>query len=148
MNEFGQRPRGTFINTANWEELYILSKHWKSDLLFYKEDSNFLHRLINKYFIWLTKSKNIEMVRKIEIKVNKINKECEALLHKVDEHIKLFETIEKDQELKDDAIFRREHERLENEISKFVKEFRENRKEVFKITEYVVDSEQLVSILE
>jgi predicted regulator of amino acid metabolism with ACT domain len=88
------------------------------------------------------------MVRKIEIKVNKINKECETLLNRVNEHIKLFETIEKDQELKDDTIFRREHERLEDEISKFVKEFRENRKEVFKITEYVVDSEQLVSILE
>ena len=148
MNEIRQRPRGTFINTANWEELYILSKHWKSDLLFYREDSKFLHRLINKYFIWLTKSENIEMVRKIEINVNKINIECETLLHRVNEHIKLFETIEKDQELKDDTIFRRDHESLENQISKFVKEFRENRKEVFKITEYVVDSEQLVSILE
>lgn len=148
MNDFRQRPRGTFIETAHWQELYILSKHWKSDLLFYKEDLQFLHRLINKYIIWLTKSKNIEMVRRIENDVNRTRTTCKDLFEKVQAHLRLYEKIEKDKAHWDDVVFRKEHEILEDELAEFVKEFRKNRKEVFKITEYVVDSEQLVSILE
>ncbi len=148
MNAIRQRPRGTFISTAKWQELYILSKHWKSDLQFYKEDLRFLHRLINKYFIWLSKSENIEMVRRIEVNVNKIGRSCDEVIAKVDKHIKQFESIDAYPEDRADKLFRIVHEQLEDQISDFVKVFRENRKEVFKITEYVVDSEQLVSIFE
>jgi hypothetical protein len=40
-----------------------------------------------------------------------------------------------------------EHEDLEQEIAEFVTMFRENRKEVFSITEYIIDSEKLASII-
>jgi predicted regulator of amino acid metabolism with ACT domain len=43
--------------------------------------------------------------------------------------------------------FVKDHEALEDKISKFVKSFRSNRKEVFKITEYIIDSEKLPNIL-
>ena len=33
-------------------------------------------------------------------------------------------------------------------MAQFVKTFRENRKEVFKVTEYVMDSEELKSMLD
>ena len=78
----------------------------------------------------------------------KINTNCEDLLDKVQAHIRLYEKIERVKDNKDDVVFQKEHEILEDEIADFVKVFRENRKEVFKITEYVIDSEQLVSILE
>ena len=54
------------IREINWQELYILTDHWKSDLDFYKDDLRFLHHLIDKYIIWITKDDNLNMVKDIE----------------------------------------------------------------------------------
>ena len=48
----------------DWQEMYVLSEHWRSDLEFYKDDLLFLHHLVDKYFIWITKSENLELVKK------------------------------------------------------------------------------------
>ena len=40
--------------------------------------------------------------------------------------------------------FRNEHEILEDELAQFVKDFRANRKEIFKITEHIIDGEVFV----
>ena len=45
------------------------------------------------------------------------------------------------------VVGQNDHQRLETQMAQFVKDFRENRKEVFRITEYIVDSEQLSGIL-
>ncbi len=44
----------------------------------------------------------------------------------------------------DSHQFRMEHKQLENDIAAFVIAFRKNRKETFAITEYIVDSEEMV----
>ncbi len=38
MNIYWDRPKGKFIQEANWQELYVLTQHWKKDLEFYKDD--------------------------------------------------------------------------------------------------------------
>ena len=40
--------------------------------------------------------------------------------------------------------FREEHQLLEDDISAFVKDFRANRKEVFEVTEHVIESEEFI----
>ncbi|MFK5973327.1 MAG: hypothetical protein QM485_08600 [Flavobacteriaceae bacterium] len=62
MNDFRKRPKDNFIQETNCQELYVLTNHWKSDLLFYKDDLIFLHHLIDKYFIWITKKDNLTKV--------------------------------------------------------------------------------------
>lgn len=47
----------------------------------------------------------------------------------------------------DSQQFRTEHEQLEDDLAHFVKRFRENRKEIFKITEYVMETEKLTQLL-
>jgi len=39
--------------------------------------------------------------------------------------------------------FRTEHEQLEDDLTAFVKDFRKNRKEVFTITEQIIDGEEM-----
>ena len=51
------------LKSNQWEDLYILAEHWESDLKFYSDDLRFLHHLVDKYFIWITKSENLELVR-------------------------------------------------------------------------------------
>jgi len=115
MSDFRNRPNGAYILDANWEALYFLTKHWKSDLLFYRDDLNFLDNLIDKYLIWI------------------FNKH---LLHLAD--------LMEDPFKYDSHQFRAEHQQLEDDITNFVKVFRNNRKEVFEVTKMVIESDEFI----
>ena len=148
MNIYRDRPKGTYMQEANWQELYVLTQHWKKDLEFYKDDLRFLHRLVDKYFIWITEKENLEMVKKIGVNPLGISTKCQDLLDKVSKHILHLGKLIENPNIEESRIFRLEYEHLEDEIANFVKSFRENRKEVFTITEYVVDNEKLVHLLD
>ena len=51
-----------FLKDGPWDELYVLTEHWRSDFQFYKDDLRFLHHLIDKYFMWITKPENFDLV--------------------------------------------------------------------------------------
>lgn len=63
MDDYRYRPKGTYINEADWQGLYVLTGHWKSDLEFYRDDLKFLQQLIDKYFIWMVRKENLDEVR-------------------------------------------------------------------------------------
>ncbi|KKM87407.1 hypothetical protein LCGC14_1269160 [marine sediment metagenome] len=144
MSDFRTRPKGQYIYECDWQQLYVLTEHWKSDLTFYAGDLRFLHHLIDKYFMWISKKDNIDMVREIEVNLLQTDEQCGIMLHRVNRHLHhLAELI--DNSIPDDATkFRNEHERLEDDLVKFVKDFRSNRKEIFTVTDYLMDTEKLV----
>lgn len=144
MADFRNRPKGQYIFEADWQQLYILTEHWKSDLLFYKDDLKFLDHLIDKYFIWISKKENIDLVRDIELNLLEIYKQSTSLLKRVNKHLHhLAELVDAPYKY-DSNLFRREHKQLENDIANYVISFRKNRKETFAITEHVIDSEKFV----
>jgi len=137
-----------FLKEVSWDELYVLTQHWKSDLEFYRDDLRFLHHLIDKYFMWLTKTENLELVKELKKGLSDLKIQNVDLMAKVGKHTiqlgNLIENIKKTHA----GIVKTEHEHLEEELAAFVKSFRKNRKEVFKITEYVIDNEKLSNIME
>lgn len=137
-----------FVVEYTWQELYILTKHWKSDIQFYKDDIKFLQRLINKYFIWVTKKENIDKVTKIESSLYNLTKKCDSLIKSIDIHLEHLSSLINDPFKYDSQRFKVEHPKLENDIAAFIKIFREQKKETFAITEYIVDDEKLMRHLE
>ncbi len=144
MSDFRNRPNRTYIFEANWEELYVLTKHWKSDLLFYKDDLKFLDHLIDKYFIWISNKKDVDAVRKIDNSILETAKKCSDLLKRVEKHLTHLAGLMEDPFKYDSHQFRTEHQQLEDEITNFVKVFRNNRKEVFEVTSLVVESDDFI----
>lgn len=128
---------------SDWVKLYVLSKHWKSDLEFHKQDLLFLRNLIDNYFIWITKKENVDTVKAIRWEILKTLQQCNDLLKKITAHIKKLALRVEGKSINETPLLDREHEYLENEIAIFVKTYRKNRKEAFKITEYVIDIEKL-----
>lgn len=143
MKVYRSRPKGDYLHESSWEELYALTQHWKSDLEFYEHDLHFLQNLIDKYFIWITSEENEAQVRKIEANLQRVTRRCNDLLQKTKKHLLQLGELVENPEQETARIFRIEHEHLEDGIAVFVKSFRENRLEVFAITEYVANSEQL-----
>lgn len=144
MNDFRYRPKDNYIHEADWDKLYVLTEHWKSDLLFFLDDLRFLHHLIDTYFLWISKKENIDMVRDIEVNLLEIDKQCASLIEKVDQHLHHLAELIDDPFIYVSDKFRNEHENLENQLAQFVKDFRKNRKEVFNITEHIIDGEVFV----
>lgn len=144
MSDFRNRPNGTYIFEAKWEELYILTKHWKSDLLFYKDDLKFLDHLIDKYFIWISKKEDIVAVRSIDNSILETTKKCSDLLKMVEKHLSHLANLIEDPFKYDSHQFRTEHQQLEDDITNFVKTFRDNRKEVFEVTSLVLESDDFI----
>ncbi len=137
-----------FLKDGPWDELYVLTGHWISDLEFYRNDLRFLHHLIDKYLMWISKSENLDMVNKLKNGLFDLGVNVRDLLEKIGKHrIQLGQVVENFNKA-DAGIIRTEHEHLEEEITLFVKSFRNNRKEVFTITEYIIDSEKLASIMD
>jgi len=133
---------------STWQELYIITKHWKSDIQFYKDDLKFLQHLINKYLIWITKKNNLDNVMLIGSNLLKTSKQCEQLNDAIDKHLSHLAGLIKDPFKNDYQSIKVEHLALEDQFSEFLKLFRKNKKETFAITEYVVDDEQLIHHLE
>ncbi|MCM4164500.1 MULTISPECIES: hypothetical protein [unclassified Arenibacter] len=137
-----------FVKNGPWPELYVLTEHWKSDLEFYADDLRFLHHLVDKYFMWITKPENLDMVKELKVGLFHLKNKCHDLLEKVQRHrIQLGEMVA-DYNKSDANLIRTEHEHLEEEVAKFVTLFRSNRKEVFAITEFIIDSEKLVNLMD
>ena len=131
----------------DWQELYVLTEHWRSDLEFYRDDLRFLHHLVDKYFIWITKSENLEMVKEIMVQTYDLENRCQSLMDQIKAHMHSLSVHAESPTDKSLTRVTEEHLLLETSIYNFVKEFRANRKEVFRITEYIIDSEELTSLL-
>jgi len=148
MSNYSNNPNSTSFEYENCKELYILTRHWKSDLDFYKDDLRFLHNLVDKYLIWITKKENLELVNTIKKKEFSLGLQCDSLLEEISKHLNEGELIIGNSKESNYEDFKKNHLSLENNIAQFIKEFRENRKEVFKVTEYIMDSEELGRILD
>lgn len=147
MDNNNKSTQENTFEAVNWQELYILTDHWKSDLDFYKDDLRFLHHLIDKYIIWITKDDNLNLVKDIEKNLFEIKKKSVDLRKELSTHQGNLGLMVENPVQSSNPQFLKDHEVLEEKVSNFVKLFRSNRKEVFKITEYIIDSEELPDIL-
>ncbi|AUC75389.1 hypothetical protein [Olleya sp. Bg11-27] len=147
MSDFRNRPKDNFMHEATWEQLYVLTEHWQSDIEFYKQDLNFLHHLIDKYFLYLSKKENIDLVLEIEVNLLDVEKQCNTLLERIHKHLHHLSALVDDPFTYVSDKFRDEHEQLEDDLTQFLKDFRQNRKEVFSITEHMIGGEELIKQL-
>jgi len=128
---------------ASWVELHVLTDKWKSDLEFYSFELGFLHKLIDKYYIWLTNDELINEVEGAASRVFAANKSRDFLAMKTLQHLRHLEEIMENEFSFDAQQFRKEHEDLENKLVVFYKNFKLLKKEVFSLTEQVLEGDSV-----
>lgn len=132
---------------VKWEEFYVLVRYWISDLEFYLEDMAFLHKLINKYSIWLKQQENSEAVSRVASDLQGLTEQGKKLKVKIKEHLDKIGELIKSKGEKEAQFALKQHGALEDEIAQFVKDYRSNRREVFQVSEKVIDSENLTDLM-
>ena len=130
-----------------WGALFILAEHWQTDLKFYADESQFLRSLIDKYFMWLIDEKYIEETRKMASKLMKLSGRRSLVEQNVAEHLKHLGNLIQNPFPYDAQAYRDEHARLESSLADFLKEFRIIKKEIFLLTEQVIESEKVKHLL-
>ena len=146
MEKLRKRPKGDYIQKADWQEIYALTQNWKSELLFYNDERRFFRRLIDNYFGWLIHRENLDAVRELEMDLLETGKKAKDLLRKTNKHLEQLAQMVEGPKRKDARIFRMEHQHLEDEIVHFENTFRILRKDVFAVIEHVMESEKMVHL--
>ena len=143
MTEMRMRPKTDYLKTADWEQLYILTEHWHSDMGFYMDELRFLHKLVDQYFMWITMDENRTKANAIAIDIRKTQQEAIWLKASIEKHLKHISDLVKHRTARDDAEFREEHILLEDHMVDFAKLFRKLKAEVFAVTEFIMETEEL-----
>ncbi|MBL6449019.1 hypothetical protein JMN32_22095 [Fulvivirga sp. 29W222] len=139
--------KSDFFDQASWEQLYVITNYWKSDLCFYGDETSFLKHLVGKYSIWLTVSDNIEWVQQVTEKLNVCERFKDDLLATIARHMGHIRGMVENPFVHNEQKFREEHAQLEEDVVDYVKSHRSLKKQVFTITEKVVESEKLHNLL-
>ena len=130
-----------------WESLYALTQHWQSDLQFYDDELQFLRSLIDKYFIWLVEDENIENTKVLANKLIRMSEKCTQLESRTREHSKHIASLMENPFPYNKQDFKDEHLYLENSLPQFLKDFRQIKREVFRLTTKIIESEKAKHLL-
>lgn len=147
MKALRTRPKGPYIFEADWKELYVLTEHWISDLEFYRDDLKFMHLLLRDYFMWLFREEGMVPGREMEREIKNLDQRCMALLAESRKLLTHLADLIDDPYKYDSHVFRRDYDRLEEEIAGFVADFRKGRKKVYGLAKHLMSSEEFMEQL-
>ncbi|MEO6849171.1 MAG: hypothetical protein ABI203_04355 [Mucilaginibacter sp.] len=123
-------------------QYYVIAKHWASDIEFFKIETAFLHRLLDKYFLRLCERDYMDKLELTGLKLLKLEKEeCQA-------HLMLAEQLRCIELMAEDFIHENADElavnqvKLEYLINNLTNDYREVKKEMFTLVETVMKDDK------
>lgn len=130
--------KNKYFHHASVEDLHKMTMEWKSDLAFWKSESVFLYKLINKYFLQSTLAHKREHFEQLLKRVNAFADQTLADLEpKLENHEKKLAEFVKNQFAQDEQAIRDTHEKLDRRIAEVQSHFRILKKAIFESVEEV-----------
>ena len=148
MEELRIRPKSNYLQTATWQELYLLTKHWKSDIKFANYEINFFKGLVDKYFIWVKDKDQIVQVQHLSNISEHLSSELENIDKAITKHLNYIRLFINSNISRDEEAFRVEHAMLEDKIVGFMNALRETKREIFNLTEEMLDNEKTNQLID
>jgi hypothetical protein len=132
-----------FNHQADWQELYDITKRWKTDLALYKQDVRLLKLVVETYFSddFEDKTRNMEIVKNNYLLHLKTY--CHTLIEQTNNHLNCLTDLIENPFHEDYDQFKKQHKYLKADIGNFLKLLRRMREEFFKITEHYLQTKQL-----
>ena len=131
-----------------WTHLHALSRHWLSDLEFYEDELAFFRILIDKHLELFIDAKNIVQTRTMVAHVQNLEKRRVTSEQKIRKHLTHIAALTENPFVQNAQTFKNEHEALETEFLDFVKQYRNVKREVFKLTEQIVRTGAATKLIE
>lgn len=137
------RPTGKYMQEAGLEDIHALTRHWKTDLEFYRSEIRFLSDLISKYAALMITNDHVTRVKALEQRLSNNESRLNVLEDTVVKHLNYINDLLEGVVRISDSAFRLEQARLENELAVFANELRDTKREIFAASEELFHATEL-----
>ena len=131
----------------NWQSMFVLAEHWRSDLDFFVTELNFFKILIDKYLLQLIDEVHIKGTRQIASDLTRFEKDATKLGQDLSSHLSQLTGLVQDPFAHDSQLSITRHDALAASIQDLFKRFRSLKTEVYKVAENVMESEKAKHLL-
>lgn len=131
--------------SARSQEIYVLCRHWESDLEFFRIETAFLHRLLDDYFVQLLSPERIEELKKTSQKLFELEKEENSVHQQIMTHMKQIELAAESVIPEDAEKLADEQATIESLLLKFINDYREVKKDMFTLVEKAMNRKKLIT---
>ena len=125
----------------NWQELYLQSERWISDLSFYTDEIRFLNKLHKLYFSEMVANQSLTVIEDNELRFRKARAICEKLSNTSKSHLRQLAVVINNNGIGGSST-REIHYRLERVIKSFTQSFKANRKAIFSTTRKILKNQK------
>lgn len=125
-------------------EYYINAKRWNADLEFYKDEIDFLNKLLKENFIHLTNSKRNVVIIHLIGKLAELVNEKHQVKELLDHQLKDLELLAEDLFIESKEAIAGKQAHLEYLIRDLVNEYREIKKSIFILLDQIMTDDGVV----
>ena len=140
-------PRSNYLHTTDWQELYILTQHWREDLDFYHDELGFLKTLLQKYAFNMAHQSSVLELQNLTHELENVIERVERRRKEVHAHINklglLIEYAFNDNE----NDFRKEHIALHSGLTDLCNAFKALKMQIFDLSGEVLKQQKEVFLL-
>lgn len=116
------------------QELYLISKHWLSDLEFFEKDIKFLEKLFGRAFSEMLKHEGYENIAAIMLNVAEIERKGIEIKSVILKYMQTLECLIAKTNMQFDLSLVETHVELEMEIGHLLHSFQAIKQTIFKLT--------------
>lgn len=125
---------------TNWQQLYVITENWQSDILFFEDEIVFFRSLMSRYVLQLLE--DIDKTQLVTGGLKELEEHRQLLIRKVKRHLRHLSDHFSSPFVLADPAYLDEHRLLEAEIVEFVKKFRNTKRLVFKHMDQILKTEK------
>ncbi len=125
-----------FLHQFSVEELYVLTTHWMSDIVFFEQEINYFQSLIARYFLPNMGEGNMMLIESLSSNFESLELRKEQLRSKIVEHQTRLSGLLEVSEVENEAELNAMHSDLEGKLFDFVKTLRQIKLEFFNATKF------------
>ncbi len=123
----------------DWQKLYWEADNWVSHLAFYKDELQFLQKLLDRYFEDMVQHQNLDEIREEVMRFQDLKYTCNKLLANTREH-RYQLALAIDQKDIEHSMAQQTHLGLQEKLQGFTLDITATKKEIQSITEELLES--------
>ncbi len=125
-----------FLHQFSVEELYVLTTHWMSDIVFFEQEINYFQSLIVRYFLPNVGEGNMMLIKSLASHFESLDMRKEQLRKNVVEHQSRLSELLDISHVENESELNVLHSDLEGKLFDFIKALRQIKLEFFNATKF------------
>ena len=124
-----------FLHQLGVEELYVVTTHWLSDIVFFEQEINYFQSLISRYFLPNIEEDNL-LIKSLSTHFGSLNLRKDQLRKTILQHQNQLSDLLQNNNIENESQLNVVHSELERKYFSFIFELRQIKLEFFNATKF------------